>query len=445
MRKSYNKPRNPKDFEIFCLKLLRAHWKCPELDRYATGGQTQNGVDILDLSGQDPLRAAQCKLREEGKRITQTEVENEIEKAREFKPPLDRYVIMTTDKVGKEVHDLLVKINREHREKNLFEVEVFGWSRIEELLDEHADVRDWYEGGGLVSGVQRIESKVDELLERSAPGRGNHNEDGFHAEIDEARDFLEKHDYQMAKLLLQRIKVRSWDELTPRHKFRVLTNLAAVEASIGNLKDTADLYIEAKKYQPTDEMAQTNEALGYLLLEQRNRAFELSQKLRKEFPRSERVLGVFIRSVPDSTNLEELKDSVSEDLLEKDEVALAFAYRAQKSGNFQEAEKFIRAATEANSRASETWLHLGQIVFQMEISRSIERHGAENLFCDEKKLLEAEDALGKAIAFAKENHSVSGEVEALLTRQKVRTVLLERMRRPVRIWKRQGELPLRIL
>ena len=423
MRKSYKKPRNPKDFEIFCLKLLRAHWKCPELDRYATGGQTQNGVDILDLSGQDPLRAAQCKLREEGKMITQTEVENEIEKAREFKPPLDRYVIMTTDKVGKEVHDLLVKINREHREKNLFEVEVFGWSRIEELLDEHADVRDWYEGGGLVSGVQRIELKVDELLEKPAPGCGNHNKDGFHAEIDEARDFLEKHNYQMAKLLLQRIKVRSWDELTLRHKFRVLTNLAAVEASIGSLKDTADLCIEAKKYQPTDEMAQTNEALGYLWLEQRNRAFELSQKLRKEFPRSERVLGVFIRSVPDSTKLEELKDSVSEDLLEKDEVALAFAYRAQESGNFQEAEKFIRAATEANSRASNTWLFLGRIILQSEISISREQHGDEALFCDETRLQEAEDAFSKGFAIANEKHSISGMVEALLGRKQTRTVL----------------------
>ena len=423
MRKSYNRPKNEQDFEVLCLKLLRVHWECPELSTYATKGQIQNGVDIIDLSGQEPLRAVQCKLHEEGKMITQAEIGEEIEKAKKFKFPLGLYVIMTTSKAGKEIHDLMIKTNREHRRKGLFKVEVFDWLRIEELLEEHPDVCDWYEGGAPFDVSKRIESKVDELLERSTPGRGNHNEDGFHAEIDEARDFLEKHDHQMAKLLLQRIKVRSWDELTPRHKFRVLTNLAAVEASIGNLKDTADLYIEAKKYQPTDETAQTNEALGYLLLEQRNRAFELSQELRKGFPRSERVLGVFIRSVPDSTNLEELKDSVSEDLLEKDEVALAFAYRAQKSGNFQEAEKFIRAATEANSRASETWLHLGQIVFQMEISRSIEQHGAENLFCNEKKLLEAEDALGKAIAFAKENHSVSGEVEALLTRQRVRIAL----------------------
>ena len=423
MRKSYNRPKNEQDFEVLCLKLLRVHWECPELSTYATKGQIQNGVDIIDLSGQEPLRAAQCKLHEEGKMITEAEIRKEIEKAKKFTPPLGRYVILTTSKAGSEIHGLMIKINREHSKKGLFTVEVYDWPRIEEFLEEHTDICDWYENGAPLGVSKRIESKVDELLERSAPGRGNHNEDGFHAEIDEARDFLKKHDYQMAKLLLQRIKVRSWDKLAPRHKFRVLTNLAAAEASIGNLKDTANLYIEAKKHQPTDETAQTNEALGYLLLEQRNRAFELSQELRKEFPRSERVLLIFIQSAPDSVTLEQLKDSIPEDLLEKDEVAVPLTRRALNCGDLRKAEEFIKAAVDAESRASETWLRLGQIVLQMEISKNVEQYGVKDLFCNEKRLMEAEEALGKAIAFAKENHSVSGEVEALLTRQGVRRVL----------------------
>ena len=426
MRKRHSKPQNSEDFEILCLELLRAHWGCPELVRYALRGQTQNGVDILDLSGEDLLRAAQCKLREEGARITPTEVKNEIEKARKFEPPLDRYVIMTTDKVGSEVHDFLVKINREHKEKDLFKVEVFGWSRIEELLDKHTDVRDWHESGAPASDLQEIKSKIDESLkiQRSlVQSLGSDNQNGFDVEIDEARSFLEEHNYQIAKLLLRRIRERSWDKLTARQKFRLLTSLGGVEVSTDNYKESADLYLKAKEYQPDDETAQTNEALGYLLLEQRNRAFELSQELRKEFPRSERVLGVFIQSAPDSMTLEQLKDFVPEDLLEKDEVAVPLTRRALNSGDLRRAEEFIKAAVDAESRASETWLHLGQIVLQMEISKNVERYGVKDLFCNEKKLLEAEDALGKAIAFAKENHSVFGEVEALLTRQRVRRAL----------------------
>ena len=426
MRKSYNKPQNPEDFEILCLKLLRAHWKCPELDRYAIRGQAQNGVDILDLSGQDPLRAAQCKLREEGKRITRTQVRNEIEKARKFKPPLDRYVIMTTGKVGKEVQDFLVETNRKHREKNLFKVEVFGWDRIEELLDEHTDVRDWYEGGALVSAVRIIESKFDEFFKiQRTPTQdlGSDNQGGLDAEIDEARGFLEKHNYQMAKLLLRRIRERSWDRLSARQKFRLLTSLADVEASTDNPKGAADRYLEAKKHQPHDKAARINEALAYLMLEQHERAYGIACELKEEFPLSERVLLILIQSAPDSATLEQIKDSIPEDLLEKDEVAIPLARRALNCGDLRKAEEFIRAAADAGSQTSETWLRLGQIIFQMEISRSAERYGSEDIFCDEEKLLEAEAALGKALELAGENHSVSGQTEVLLTRQAVRTAL----------------------
>ena len=427
MRKSHNRPKNDQDFEKLCLNLLRAYWKCPELQQYAIRGQTQHGVDIIDLSGQDPLRAAQCKLHEEGKVTTPAEVKGEIEKAKEFKPPLDLYVIMTTGKVRREVHDLLIARNREHREKKLFIVEVFDWGRIEDLLDEYTDIRDWYEGGLSVAVAGRIESKVDKVLEEvkklSAPDRGDDNQDRFHADIDEARDYLEQHDYQMAKLLLQRIKVQNWDQLNARQKFRVLTNLASVEASTDNLKGAAELYLEAKTHQPADEMARTNEALSYLMLGQRERAFELAGELREGLPRSERALGIFIRSAPDSTSLEALEEPVPQDLLEKDEVAAALTQRALDSGEMQKAEKFARAATAANSRASGLWLLLGNIILQSETSESRERYGTEALFYDTVRLREAEEAFGKALILAEEKRSTSGMVAALLHRRLTRIAL----------------------
>ena len=254
--------------------------------------------------------------------------------------------------------------------------EAFDWDRIEELLDKFSDVRS-----GLPAAViERIETKLDEVLglakQLSAPDRGDDNQDRFHAEIDEARDYLEKHDYQIAKRLLQRIKVRNWDKLNARHKFRVLTNLASVEALADNLKGAAELYLEAKTHQPADEMARTNEALGYLMLGQCERAFELAGELREEFPRSERVLGIFIRSAPDSAALESLEESVPQDLLEKDEVAAALTQRALDSGEMQKAEKFARAATAANSRASGIWLSCSAISsFSQKHQRVRERYG----------------------------------------------------------------------
>ena len=198
MRKSHRRPRNDDDFELLSLKLLRAHWKCPELERYATRGQAQHGVDLVDLSGQEPLRAAQCKLHEEGKVTTPVEVNDEIEKAKTFHPPLDRYLILTTGKVRKDVHDLLIEINRKHRDSNLFTVQVFDWNRIEELLDEYPDVQDSYEGGLPATSARRIESKLSVIFDHISEASGSEDSrDRFDIEIDEARDFLDKHEYQL--------------------------------------------------------------------------------------------------------------------------------------------------------------------------------------------------------------------------------------------------------
>lgn len=427
MRKSYKKPKNHQDFEELCLRVLRAYWKCPELALYGVRGQVQHGVDIIDVSGQDTLRAAQCKLHEEGTVTTPDEVRGEIEKAREFTPPLGRYVIMTTGKVRKEVHDLLIAINREHREQHLFIVEVFDWGRIEGLLDEYPDVRDWYEGSPSVAVFGRIETEIEKLSEvagrLSVPDRGDDSQDRFHDEIDEARDYLEKHDYQIAKLLLQRIEDRSWDQLNARHKFRVFTYLAVVELSVDNIKEAAELHLKAKTYQPDDEVARTNEALGYLMLGRRERAFELAGELREEFPRSEHVLGIFIRSAPDSTALESLEEAVPQELLERDVVAAALTQRAQDSGEIQKAEQCIRAATAADSHVSNIWLLLGNVILQSEISESRERYGTEALFYDTARLREAEDSFGKALRLAKEKHSTVGAVAALLNRRLTRIAL----------------------
>ena len=429
MRKSHTKPKNEQDFELLCLKLLRAYQKCPELELYAKRGQSQHGVDIVDLSGREPLCGAQCKLHEEGRVTTPTEISKEILKARRFVPPLDQYIIMTTGKVRKEVHDLLIQVNREHRKEKLFIVKVFDWCSIEELLDEYTDVREWYECGLSVAAVGRIESQLDMLNSKigqiSEPYRSGHGADGFHADIDEAKRFLDKHEYQIAKLLLRRIKVQNWDRLSSREKFRVLTNLAAVESSTDNHTRAAELCLEAKQYQPTDEAACINEALSYLTLDQRERAFELAGKLKNEFPYSASAMGAFILSAPEKTSLQSLEQSVPENLLLKDEIAIALTYRALDSDDLQSAERFIRPATVRKSPVAVPWLLLGQIILQSEILGNYQEHGTEPSACDQDRLREAEHALSEALSRATEGRSSAETLEALLGRCRTRYLLNE--------------------
>ena len=430
MRKSYRKPRNPQDFEELCRRLLETLWNSPKVELYGTNGEAQNGVDIIDLSGRKDLHVAQCKWYEEGKKMTPAEVKGEIEKAKKFPTPIKHYLIMTTDKVRKAVQILQLQINEEHREKGLFKVKIFGWKRIEKLLDDYPDVRNWYENEGPSSSEPRIESKLDELKEivlRALPdqSQNDHNQDKFHLEIDEAKNCLEKHDYQLANLLLLRIKSRNWDQLNDRHKFRVLTNLAFVEMSSDKPKEAARLYLEAKDYQPNDKIARANEAFAYLLLEQQEKAFELAGKLREKFPRSGFVLGIFIQSAPGSTKLAALEKMATGNLLveDYDYVEHALAERALNYGEIQKAEDFVRSAITKNSSTPRLWLLLGAILLESERQKITTDPELETSLCDPERLSEAEGALSKAVELAKKRHLTSEIAAALLRRSQVKKLL----------------------
>ena len=427
MRKSHRQPRSDEDFELLCLKLLRLYWKCPELELYASRGQAQHGVDIVDLSGQDYPRAAQCKLHEEGKVTTPTEISNEVEKAKEFKPPLSRFVILTTGKVRKEVHDYILRVNQEHRSKNLFIVQVFGWNRIEELLDEYTDIQEWYEGSTPSFAIGKIVHKIDKLSGMigqyidSTPSEDSN--DRFHSEIDLAKNHIENREFQIAKQLLQQIKVRNWDQLTNRQKFRVLTNLATVELSVDNPNDAAELYFQAKSQQPTDEIARTNEAVGYLIIGQREKAFELLNVLIVDFPRSVHVLAAFVQCAPESMTLSLLEETLPEDLLDQEKVAMAMTLRALNIDDWQNAERYARFATDSESPSLESLILLGQVVIQSEYNTGYERYGTEDSIYKPDRLREAEYVSNQALERTEINNSDSEKAEALLIRGQARFFL----------------------
>ena len=428
MRRSHPRPRNEKDFEVLCLQLLQAHWHCRELHLYAKRGQAQHGVDIIDTSGQEPLRAAQCKLRTEGTRIGPSEIQEEINKAQGFSPPLGTYAIMTTAEVGKDVHDLLIVTNLRHKEEGVFSVEILDWSDIELLLDQYTEVRDWYESGspralgGLTAKIEELSEKVDRI---SPPDRGTDIQDAFHAEIDETRVYLQKRDFQVAKILLQRIRDRSWDQLSERHKFRVLTNLASVAVADANYAEAAELYFRAKECQPTDEAAQINEVRGHLLLGQRRQAFDIARGLWQAFPQSPGALSVYLQSAPESLSVESLEASVPPSLLGKDEVAGSLAWRALSAGETGSAERFLRGATSAGSTLPQMWVELGRVILQSEIEKSRKRFGTQEVSCDPDRVREAQEVLGHALTLARESGTTSEMVEALLNRSHARAILDE--------------------
>jgi tetratricopeptide (TPR) repeat protein len=428
---SYPYPKDEEAFEEFCLALLKHHWKCDTLERYAHRGENQDGVDILDLGAHDPLRAAQCKLHAADKTLPPSELEAEVDKAKGFTPCLGHYLVLTTAKKSKETQKSLLKINRDHKAAGLFDVALLTWEGIERLLDNYPDVRG-YLGDVAPHFLQRelasISRKQDDIIKVIQPLSASSLADGQDAEIDEAKALLLDHskskpaNLQLARLLLNRIRNRRWDSLTGRQRYRVLVNLAATLMAEGEFPKAGQLLIEAATHQKDDPQAQAVEAKGYELVGNLSIAYERASLVLSKTPTSQIAAAVRIRSAPDTIGLDALTRELDPAAMNA-EVAAALAIRATKAADFAKAEEFAIRATRESPEWAPGWLVLGQSIFAGQIE-DLRRGRRSAQKPNPEALRKAEECLSKAIDLAKaegENHP--SLIDALQTRAKTKALL----------------------
>lgn len=146
-RKQLRKPENWDDFESLCKKLWGEIWGCKEIKKNGRKGQSQNGVDIYGIpNGEKTYFGIQCKGKDEysHKQLSINEINNEIELAKKFKPPLKKFYFTTTGNKDSKIEEYIRLKDIENREQKLFEVHLFSWEDIVDLIDENKETHDWY-------------------------------------------------------------------------------------------------------------------------------------------------------------------------------------------------------------------------------------------------------------------------------------------------------------
>jgi hypothetical protein len=144
---SLRKPSNWQDFETLCKKLWGEIWDCSEIKKNGRAGQVQHGVDIYGIPrGEKEYYGIQCKGKDEytNKQFTEAEITSEIEKAELFQPALKKLYFATTAIKDANIEEFVRNKNSEHLSKNLFEVHIFSWEDIVELIDENKRTHDYY-------------------------------------------------------------------------------------------------------------------------------------------------------------------------------------------------------------------------------------------------------------------------------------------------------------
>jgi hypothetical protein len=85
-------------------------------------------------------------------------------------------------------------------------------------------------------------------------------------QIDQYRDLINQGKPATALMLLENLKVRQWQDLSPHCQFRVLTNISAAKLSLDQKNEGAEGLLDAELLAPTDVKALCNSTLAYILL-----------------------------------------------------------------------------------------------------------------------------------------------------------------------------------
>lgn len=169
-KKQLRKPENWEDFESLCKKLWGEIWECKEIKKNGRKGQIQNGVDVYGIpKGENSYFGIQCKGKDEysHKQLSEKEIDREINLAKAFNPPLAKLYIATTANKDAIIEEYIRIKDLEHRQKGLFEVHLFSWEDIVDLIDENKVTHDWYLNLHKFKGIPDVlvcfENDKDEL------------------------------------------------------------------------------------------------------------------------------------------------------------------------------------------------------------------------------------------------------------------------------------------
>lgn len=400
----YPHPDNERSFEKFCLKLLQRHWNNPHLELYGRRGEKQSGVDIIDPTFSNPFKAAQCKHHEPNIKIYPCEIENEVAKALTFRPSLNHFAIVTSGRATTHAQNKIIEINRDHRIKGLFIVELLWWEKIEDLIDDYPDVAELLTkiknshiailGEQVTQGIIKIQSRVDEAFAISGQNASD-------SEIDEAENCLKHSDPQRARMLLERLRQRHWEELKPQQKYRIKVAFSNASLVQGNDQEAGRLLLEAKDLCSDSERAQINEALGLELVGSKEKAHALAIHLRGKYPYSGKVLSILIRTAPGTVSLEDMKELITQGTENDAEVCMALAIRAMAIHRFSDAAYYGKKAVDSSPDWFGSRFILGEALYNAEavkLGRCF-RAGSDPII--KERLIESIAEIDVAITLAK--------------------------------------------
>lgn len=283
------KPRDEQTFER-CNEIL---WRCILADEAAhlhgRRGQKQRGVDLVGLRDGQPeqIVGVQCRLKSEGRTLTEDEVKKEVEKALTFTPPLAEYFIVTTAPDDEKLHRLGLELSiSASKDREIpIKVRIWGWERLEREIRRHPDALKAFDPSRsahdhqmerhlvkLSEGVEIVQQEVASVYRAVTQGHAGSPvmaDKAVHSALErEVHRYAEmvSSDPSTALRLLQKLQAELYEHVRADIRYRVAANIAACHFNLEDREVAAHGFIAAFEIDPRNQKAIAHKALGLFLL-----------------------------------------------------------------------------------------------------------------------------------------------------------------------------------
>jgi Flp pilus assembly protein TadD len=161
----YAPPQSWEEFESLCADVYSKVWQT-KLEKNGRQGQPQGGVDVYGQPDGTNYSGIQCKKKRKWppEALTTDDIDEEVEKAKSWKPGLKKYFIATTAPNDAKAQAHARTITEAHAKSGLFSVEILSWDEVTRDLASYPGLLDKY----YPQLVSSVAPQIEELPEKTA-------------------------------------------------------------------------------------------------------------------------------------------------------------------------------------------------------------------------------------------------------------------------------------
>jgi len=348
------KPKNWQDFERQTRELFACVLNDPNTQVNGRSGQEQNGVDVYGYRNGDRKRLVgiQCKKKFENT-VTEKELHSEINKAKNFKPKIAEFFLITTaqrdqkiqqsarlltEKLGQTDHPILVYVwGWEDIEEHAVKYEL-AWKAFDPTwspFSERGFDKLTLEFEGIKQTLNRIETGTRSSL--SSPT-------DLHLEIDEhtprhgqitaLQHLIDDGHVSAALTQLKKLRDDEWAESSRSERYRILVGIASAKLKLAEYDQAGPLLLEAFNECPEHKNARKNRATGLLLTQDHKGAIKLAKEILAEDKNNADAAGTLIQALIKEPTCNDPLNEVPDALKDSEAVLIAYTHFLRCRDNF---------------------------------------------------------------------------------------------------------------